>query len=395
MNLVILDYFIFGCSNLLVLSFLIFRYKQKIYSKLEVLLVVLLWLVHFTFSLVFALYILRNGGDSYRYWTVTADSSQYASTWMEHFGVNTFFIQWLNYLPYKALGLSYLSGSVLYAMISYAGLLLLFEGIRYLISLYKDSLAYSQLLYLPLFLPGLHFWTAGVSKESLLFFGLGLMFYAFSVKKNQPFLVLTGWMTCLLVRPFIGFMFLPILAYYLFLFLKKRSFVIRFRVIVIMALVLFKAVQHFVSYLHLEDFTWQKLRNLSDSQLRFLTEYNANTELPMGGMNTMERWFAVTFRPLIWESWDFLSLVFAMENSFLLLILILGIGFSWKKAVQMPFSIKYYTIIAFAMFLIFTFTLNNMGLFYRMKSIWLPFVHLTFLWLICSSSLRSENTSIQ
>ena len=162
-----------------------------------------------------------------------------------------------------------------------------------------------------------------------------------------------------------------------------------------MALILFKAGQHFLAYLHLEDISWQKLRNLSDIQLDFLTGLNAHTEIPMEGMNSLERLFAVTFRPLIWESWDFLSLIFALENSWLLLILILGIGFSWRKAVQMPLSIKYYTITAFAMFLIFTFTLNNMGLFYRMKSIWLPFVHFTFLWLICSLSPRVQTTSIQ
>jgi hypothetical protein len=385
-----LDYIIFGLCNLIVVGFLIVRFKDRRYEKLEKLIVTFLWVTHFIFSFVFADYIIRNGGDSIRYWEITADASQYASTWMGYFGVNTFFIQWLNYIPYKVFGLSYLSGTMIYATLSYAGLVLFFEGIRDLISTQKESLAYPQFLYLPLFLPGLHFWTSGVSKESLLFLGLTLMFYSFSKKKQVLVPALLGWALCLLVRPFVGFVFLPILIYFLLSYLRKRSFVFRFRVIVLMALLLFKAGQHFLAYMHLEEISWDRIRNLSDAQFGFLTDFDANTEILMRELNFLERWIAVSFRPFIWESWDFNSLIFALENAWLFLIMVLGISLGWKKSFQIPLSVKYYAIIASGMFLVFTFTLNNMGLFYRMKSIWLPFLHITFLWLICASIPSSK-----
>lgn len=395
MSFEVSDYSIFILCNLIVFGFLIFRAKDPSYQKIEKLILFSLWLIHFIFSFVFALYILKNGGDSLRYWTITADSSQYASSWTDYFGINTFFIQWLNYLPYKVLGLSYLSGSMIYSVLSYAGLVLVFESLRYLIHSHKDFLNYPTLLYLPLFLPGLHFWTAGVSKEALLFLGLGILFYSFTIPKNHLYLALLGWTLCLLIRPFIGFVFLPILIYKLFTYLKNRSFVLRLRVLVLMLLVLFKAGQHFIAYMQLEEITWDRLSSLSNTQLGFLTEFNAKTEIVMLELNFLERWWAVSFRPYIWESWDIYSLIFALENTWLLLIMVIAMVYVRRKSVQIPNSIKYNAIIAFGMFLIFTFTLNNMGLFYRMKSIWLPFLHITFLWLICTSSPRLETKSIQ
>ena len=388
------DYVIFIFCNLIVLGFLMFRSKDRSYQQKELITLGLLWIIHFIFSFVFAFYILNNGGDSWRYWTITADSSQYANTWMDYFGISTFFIQWLNYIPFKVLKLSYLSGSMLYGLLSYAGIVLVFESLRYFIHQHKNALNYQNLLFVPLFLPGLHFWTAGVSKESLLFLGLSMMFYNLSKAKSTPYLAVVGWALCLLIRPLIGFVLLPILIYQLVVFLRKRDFVLGFRVLLILVLLLFKAGQHFLTYLHINEMTWESLRQIGNKQLSFLAEFDSNTMLPINEMNFLERILAVFFRPYIWESWDFYSLIFALENTWLILIMGFAIAYSWEKAVQIPLSIKYYAIIAFGMFLIFTFTLNNMGLYYRMKAIWLPFWHITFLWLICAASPRLKTTSL-
>lgn len=380
-----MDYLVLALCNLPILYFLGTIWKNEGYHQLERILLMLLWMVHFTFSIFFANYILQRGGDSLGLWKLTADTSQYSQSWMGYFGVNTFFIQWINYLPSKVLGLSYWSGTFIYSTLSFAGLVLLFFSFRHFIHKHKDSLSFPFILYLPLFLPGLHFWTGGVTKECLLLLGLSLLFYSFSRVGQRGFPGILGWAICLMIRPFVGMLFLPLLGWLLVPFFKN-SLIKSLALLVGLGWLFFRAGQQFLVYLHLEEFSWESLMALSKKQLGFLSSFQSNTSVPMVEMDFWERWMAVLFRPFIWESWDFYSLVFAVENVWLFLIIIVSLFLLIRiKSFHVPFLAKYYLVIVFGMFLVFTFTLNNFGLFYRMKSIWMPFLQFPMLWLICSA----------
>ncbi len=423
MNLKVVDFLVLVFCNLPIMYFLDRLWRNKDYDQVEQTLVTLLWIVHLGFSFFYASYILQNGGDSLGFWQLTADTSQHAQGWMDYFGINTFFIQWLNYIPSKLLGLSYLSGTFIYSTLSYGALVLLFLSFRFFILQRIDMLSFPKLLYLPLFLPGLHFWTAGVSKENLLFLGLSMLFYALTRPGTSIFLGLIGWVICLFIRPFVGIFFIPVLIWLLLPLLKKmpiKSLIL----IVLIIILLFQASNQFLLYLHLESFSLDGLAAFSTTQLNFLDSFQANSTLPMGEMDSIERWVAVVFRPLLWESWDFYSVILALENTWLILIILVAIllyscrlfhmfkicfskyghscqrggrtiarilNFPWRDVLRsirfhIPFLAKYYSIVAVGMFLLFTFTLNNFGLFYRMKSIWMPFLQFSILWLICFSS---------
>ncbi|MCE7055574.1 hypothetical protein LZF95_12875 [Algoriphagus sp. AGSA1] len=423
MNLKVVDFLVLIFCNLPLVYFLVWLRKSKGIDQGEQILVTLLWLVHLGFSFFYASYILHNGGDSLRFWQLTADTSQHAQNWMGYFGINTFFIQWLNYIPSKLLGFSYWSGTFVYSTFSFMGVVLLFLSFRFLILERIGMLAFPKLLYLPLFLPGLHFWTAGVSKENLLFLGLSMLFYSLTMPGTTMILGLIGWIICLFVRPVVGIFFIPVLVWLLLPVLKKslsKSVIL----IVILVILFFQAINQFLLYLHLESFSQDSFKAFSTNQLYYLNSFNASTAIPMVEMNSMERLFAVIFRPLLWESWDFYSVIIAIENTWLMLITLLalflysyrvyrvliiyfskfsparrrgGMGgtrlqiIPWYVVLRntpfpIPFSAKYYSIIAVGMFLLFTFTLNNFGLFYRMKSIWMPFLQFSILWLICSST---------
>ncbi|UZD23895.1 hypothetical protein [Algoriphagus halophytocola] len=385
MSLKGMDYLVLALCNLPVLYFLRSCWANKAYTLNERILLVLLWLVHLTFSGVFASYILERGGDSHGLWHLTADTSQYAQDWMGYFGINTFFVQWLNYFPSKILGLSYWSGTFIYSTLSFGAIALLFFSFRQLIQQNKESLSLRYLLYLPLFLPGLHFWTAGVTKECLLLLGLALLFYAFGSQKFKGLPGILGWAICLLTRPLVGIFFLPLLIWLLYPFFKK-SLTKTMLVLFGLGYLLFKAIRQFLAYLHLDELSWESLMLLSKNQFGFLDSFQSSTAVPMTDMNLSERMVAVFFRPFIWETWDFYSLIFALENTwFMLIMLVALLVIIWRKSFNIPFIAKYYLIIAFGMFLVFTFTLNNFGLFYRMKSIWLPFLQFPMLWLICKA----------
>lgn len=375
--------------HLLLGFFFKFHYLKPNYSILERGLVLSLWFIHLSFAYFFVRYIQQNGGDSIGLWDLTADTSQYARSWMGYFGVNTFFIQWLNYIPSKLLGLSYVSGTMIYAFLSFWGMIGLLESINYLIDKFEQKLRFPQFLYLPLFLPGLHFWTAGVSKETLLFLGVSAMFYAFSTQKQIFSIGILGWCLCLLVRPILGVLFLPILVVFVANGLKKRWELFSL-VIVICGGLLYFSISQFLPYLHLENYSWEDLSDFSNRQLSFLTDFSANTTLSMETWSWYRKLAAVAFLPFPWESWDFYSLIFSLENFWLLYIGVLGLAMGYRHLVQIPKTMIYFFMIGMVMFIVFTFTLNNLGLFYRMKSIWLPFLHITFLWLICYSDHPSK-----
>lgn len=131
----------------------------------------ILFAYHLLFSLIFHHYILEYGGDSVGYWNINADDTQGAVTWMEHWGLGTFFVQWINYLPSRVMGLSYGSGNLLYACISFLGFLKLIQLGYQAWGKLADS-PWSRTWVGLLFLPNIHFWTAGVGKEALLWVGL-------------------------------------------------------------------------------------------------------------------------------------------------------------------------------------------------------------------------------
>lgn len=392
MKLEKVDLLLWAVCNLPIIFILGKSWKNKKYPWDELLVLCLLWLKHQIASFFFASYILTKGGDSPRLWYLTADTSQYANTWIEHFGISTFFIQWVNYIPSKLFNFSYWSGTIIYATISYGALVLIFFGFRELYQRYRRDYVNPFILYLPLFLPGLHFWTAGVTKESLLLLGLASMFYSYCGITPKIFLGVTGWILCLMTKPLVGLFFLPLLLWSLIPFFKQSWF-LALTLFTTLSWLLFKASRQFISYLHLENFSWEGLMIFSQSQLVFLNSYQADTAVAMMEMNYLERWIAVLFRPFLWEVWDFYSFIYALENTWFLLLVsasIVVLITSWRF--HLPFLAKYYLIIALGMILVFTFTLNNFGLFYRMKSVWMPFLQFPLLWLICNAGLQFKQS---
>src|SRR5580692_4568388 len=133
-----------------------------------------LFLYHLVFSFIFPLV----PGDALGYWTFGFQQVLGTSDRMgDYFGVGTIFLLWLNFIPYKIMGLSFLTGNILYGVCG-------FLGLRYLFLLYVGSLKANVkvmgMMVIPFlfYLPNLNFWTAGVGKDTLCFFGIAWFFYS-------------------------------------------------------------------------------------------------------------------------------------------------------------------------------------------------------------------------
>lgn len=337
-----------------------------------------LWVYHIAFSVLFYTYIQKHGGDSAAYWTLTADVSQEADSWMGHWGYRTFFIQWLNYIPSEVLGLGFLTGNLLYANLS-------FFGFRELLVMLSKQVPFNEQTWwgrswvILLFLPGLHFWTSGVGKEGLLWLGTIWTLRGIVNFPSKGYMIFIGAILSFLVRPINGAILLSIVC--LFILVQQQiAFRMKLAVLTILLVMLGLFVIKIHQYTGIDKFTWAAVVEFSDSQLLFLTGYNAGSELPMKEYAWSERIFTVMLRPLWFETRNLWVWAAATENIFSLFIMVGGlIGYltsrKWCLSPVLSFGLAY----AIGLMGVYALTLNNLGIMVRMKSICMIFILLA-LW---------------
>lgn len=340
-----------------------------------------IWFIHLCFTFFYTYYIMQEGGDAMRYWRVEADLSQGASSWMGYFGFSTFFIQWLNYIPGKLLQLSFFTGNLIYGGFSLLGILLGMILTAKIFPAFSKSKILSFMPFLVWIFPGLHFWSAGVGKETLLLTGMLGLWFCFHKNRNGVLLAVGLWLLIVMVRPFMGLLFLTPLVYLLWKKIDLGKFY-RISLFICLALGSVFAMYHLLRYSHVLDYSVSDIFELSRKQLEFLEGFGANSSIPMLEYPWWEKLLTVFFRPFLWESWSWYSFVFSIENT-LLLILSLMVPISiWRGLAQINSEFLVIFLLIFSVFLIYSLTLNNFGLIYRMKSVWIPFLYISLLWLI-------------
>ena len=356
------------------------RFSKKIgLSKIQDVGLQLLWVYHFLISFVFHYYLQKNGGDAIRYWNLTADLSQEASTWSEYWGRGTFFLQWLNYLPSKVFGLGFLFGNVFYGLVSFLGIREIYRvAVRYWP---VSSSKWIEMGWLALFfLPNLHFWSSGVGKEALLILGMGLAVKGLAdLPRHWVFLVL-GVVISFWVRPIAGLV-LGLVAWICFLFQKGISFRVKSLVSVLVLIIGFFALNRIFISMHLEEYSLEALRQFNAGQMEFLSGFGAGSEVPMESYGWIQRLGTVFFRPFWFDVKDFWGVAAAVENSlaFLLLVgLVFGLTYSRYKKIQLSVPKTFYAGMALALLMgiVFSLTLNNLGIMMRMKSTYMIFLYL-------------------
>jgi hypothetical protein len=122
-------------------------------------------------------------------------------------------------------------------------------------------------------------------------------------------------------------------------------------------------------------------------QMAFLRTFNAGSEVPMETYSFPEKLWTVWCRP-IWEHKGGIWILAAsLENSFALLLFLLGIGgLIFRKKKTVPLFLIAGSAIGMLMCLLYAFTLNNLGIMMRMKSIYMIIFYITAYFLLLSRS---------
>lgn len=354
------------------------------YERWEETLLQILSAYHLLFAGVFTWYLKENGGDALRYWALVADISQNPVHWMDYWGHGTLFLQWLHYWPSKIFGLEFWFGNVLYAGICWL-------GIREIFSLMRPHIASSgnRVIeasgWLILFLPNMHFWTAGVGKEAWLLLGTAMVLKGLSMLGSHWIYVLLGLLLAFWVRPAFGI----VLGAVSFVFvLADRDLGTKTKVLI--AALGFVAgslgIWKLSVMMHLDEISLTAIFRFSESQFDFLAGFQANSEIPMAEYNWLQRIWALLYRPSIWEASGFWSFAAALENSVGLFLTILGmVALFFIQKSKLPVLLPRFLIIAIfvcvGMCVVYGLTLNNLGIIMRMKSTYMIFWYFSF-WML-------------
>lgn len=326
----------------------------------------LLLIYHLIISLAFTWYILEAGGDSYGYWRYRMQQVPvHYETMHEFFGSSTTFILWLNYIPSKLLGLDYITGNILYGFLG-------FIGMRYLYVMTADLFpANYKILEIPLFptiffFPNFHFWTAGVGKDVICFWGIAWFMYAVQNYKQRWWQGLLALFFVYMARPHMGLSIVMAATVAILLGSEiKRSYKISLMILAVVGSMILSVGT--LRFLEIQDFSLDTLEALAAKKSGYLSI--AGSSVDTSGYNIFMKVFTYMYRPLFFDSHNIMSFLSGFEN-ILYLYLTFFIFRNWTaEAIRdMPVFIKAGMIAFVPITIAFASSLSNLGIIMRMKN---------------------------
>ncbi len=330
---------------------------------------IVLFFYHLAFIIFSYFFSLYNKGDAYLYWGMTFDLKHYS--WLEFADYGAEFILFLNY-PFIKLGFPFWSGFLLYGIIGYFGIL---KWMKWAELVAKDSFKYKgfNFLYLLFLFPNLHFWTATLGKEPIIFWGIASVLFGVTTQKYKSFSFIFGSLAVLIIRPHVALMLLSAITM-VFLFhktfsLKKRIAItaVTFSGVLALLYVVFQSTN--INY-----WDWKRINYFNEYSI--LSFKHSGSYVPMLDYNYPYKWFSFNFRPLFFDAHSFLAVFASFENFFSLVIFFTALFFIIRFYHSIVFSVptKIVFLFTFTAGLLYVERYANLGIFMRTKIMFQPFL---------------------
>jgi hypothetical protein len=326
-----------------------------------------LLLYHLFFSLFFTWYILNFGGDSQGYWYFTMEQILIRGDvyWGRYFGTSTTFILWLTYLPSRVLGLSYLTGNILFGALG-------FVGIRYLFVMtaiyfpYNHKVLNFSLFPIIFYFPNMHFWTAGVGKDSICFWGIAWFVFAVQAYRKRWWQGLIALFFVFMARPHMGQALIAgATISILFGSEIRKEYKMALGVFALAGSIYLSATT--LSFLKLEEFSLEELGSLASKTAGLLA--SGHSGIDVASYSIPMRIFTFMYRPLFFDAHNVMALLSSFENA-LYVYLSFYIYRNWSPEAlrDMPVFLKTGIIVFIPTSLAFANSLGNLGAIMRMKN---------------------------
>ena len=352
-------------------------YINSFFKNIEKQWVAILFVYHcFFIYLAYTIRINRGISDSLFYWAKTFDINKYS--WFSFAEIGTSFMLFLNY-PFIKLQLPFWFGFLLYGIIGFFGVLIYIRWIHLVLG---EKLLWKGINILPFFyfLPNLHFWTSGLGKEPVVFFGIASVFYALSSNQYKSFSFLVGSVLVIAIRPHIAMMmFLTIIL--VSVFRNDISFKRRFLIGSLSSLLTVGLTYIVFQMTHIRYWNWERINYFNEYSI--LSFRSSGSYVPMLEYNWFYKLFSFYFRPLFYDTNSVWGILVSIENTFILFIHCVALFFILRfRTIIYPEWVKYVLVFTIICGLIYIQRYANLGIFIRTKMMFQPFTIIALLFII-------------
>ena len=359
--------------------FLIFKVGK--FMKLTKQEVILIYCWHSLLALIFMINDL-NGGHDASGWYSNSSKFDIGATYG-----NSFMYSFSGLL--KFFKLNYIGQNLFYNLLGTTMLYILYSKVKELCK-YKTNEKYLLIALTLVFLPGLSFWSSGISKDTISLFGFAVLYYSINNKFNLP-LFLIGFIALVVARPFLCFFFFFGFSLYNFLeifFMKRQKFsrkLFNIFILTLMIIPILITINIGFEYMSMaEDVMYYKFSDIIDVLIDFVNasqRYYATTTNAAIPFDTfiINRYLYFLFMPLSLKYTGIFQSYFVLENLFLILLFLVmlkNIKFNHTNINKLT---KIFYLSIFILFLTLPIIFSNYGIALRYKWLVIPYLLLAFL----------------
>lgn len=327
---------------------------------------ILLYHYHLLLGLYYGWF--AQGTDTTFYWNLGDVYREFEfDSWLSTYGTHNNFVFFLNYPFSKILGLGFWTGTILYSSVSaWAFVLLYLEG-ESLFKITPLKLFNIKIWPLILLLPSLHFWSAGVGKDSLVFLFIAMFFYGARDLRKHIALVAISLILLYHIRPHMAFIVFFSTAMMLFFDSKLHfSYKLVFFAISIFGFVaIYDSVLEFLKIDEVNSENIEALFEKSSTNLSYGKSF-----VDMSSYPYIFKVFTFLFRPLFFDAHNLTSFLNSIENAISLIL-----AFTILKKVNIleaykssPVHLKILLLTFLISAIAFAGALSNFGIMVRMKN---------------------------
>lgn len=334
-----------------------------------------LFVYHLGFTAIFYYYILSHGGDANLYWFQNV--SALSTNWFDYLGIGTDLMLFINYPFAVLLNLPFWIGFLLYSCIGFLGILQLLRLCKKWVGEEVRFFGFNVLPFF-FFLPNMHFWTAGITKETFCFLAIATILLKLFEEKYRSLSLWVAFVFLFLLRPHVGIMLLFSVAVVL-LWVKKWKPVIKWAIAGGTLFVLATGYFLFLQLSGIKSLHWGRLLRFNEGSI--LSFRDSGSHVPMLEYSYPMKLFSFYFRPLFVDAQNVFQWVLSVENLLVLILHLLVVYFFvryWKR-IKTDTLFKIVLVFALVAGVLYVQRYANLGLFVRTKVMEQPFIVLGLL----------------
>lgn len=353
-----------------------------------------LFYYHCLFAIIFGLYVTFFGGDAVGYWKAPGRFMPLGTSWLNLHVPGTSFVYFLTYPFSQVIGMSFWSGTLLFSLFGFGGVLLLYLTFRATLPGNPRILGF-KLFPLLLFLPNIHFWSAGIGKDSVIFFALMLFTYSLISPQRRILGILISFYLAYYIRPHIALMMSVGLAFGLLLSTRGTPFFWRVVFLGLSVYVFFLISPAVFEFIGLEEEALESFQDVANIRSKNLSRANVGSAIDISSYTVPQKIFTFLFRPLFFDAGNLFGLIVSFENLFYLLMAAMIIRLStFTEILRMPQQLKAALIVFGSTAFFMSNSLSNLGIIIRQKNMVMMLFLLVAGYLIARQQVSSSNFTL-